>query len=120
MRLRRLIPSLCVCLAFVGSLSSCGNKGTMDRIVPDYANAESFESALNSGEDTIGKTVSFVADTIKPDSAFGFNIWAVDHLNFISVENPGVKEGDNMTVKVDEVENFLGSWLLKYDLIYID
>ncbi|MCQ2087058.1 MAG: hypothetical protein MJZ37_03190 [Bacilli bacterium] len=120
MRLRRLIPTLCACLVFVGALSSCGNKETTEKIVPDYVNAELFESALNAGEDTIGKTVCFVADTIKPDSAFGFNIWAGEHLNFISETNPGVKEGDNLTVTVGEVENFLGSWLIKYDLIYID
>ena len=84
MRLRRLIPTLCACLAFVGALSSYKNKETSERIVLDYANTELFESALNAGENTIGKTICFVVDTIKPDSAFGFNNWAGENLNFIS------------------------------------
>ena len=120
MRLFKIIPACCICFALAGFLSSCGDKDTSERIVPDYSTAEMFESALNSGEDTIGKTVCFVVDTIKPNSAFGFNIWSGEHLNFISEENPGVSEGDSMTIKVDEVENFLGSWLIKYDFIYIN
>ncbi len=116
MRLQKYVSAISICLAFFGSLSSCNN----ERIVPDYASAELFETALNKKEDTIGKTVCFVADAIKPNSAFGFNIWAGEHLNFISEKDPGVKEKDSLTVKVKQVNDVLGSWLIKYDLIYIN
>lgn len=119
MRLAKFLSILCFCMTLSESLSSCDNSSS-DRIVPDYATAASFESALNKSEDTISKTVCFVVETIKTNSAFGFNIWAGEHLNFISDEDPGVKEEDSMTVRVKEVKTLLGSYLIKYDLIYIN
>lgn len=115
MRLYKLASAINICLILTGALSSCSN----NRIIPDYASAELFETALNKDEDTIGKTVCFVADTIRPNSAFGFNIWAGEHLNFISDKDPGVKEKDSVTVKVNEVKNLFGSWMITYELIYI-
>lgn len=52
-----------------------------------------------------------------PESKLGYNIWAGEHLNFISSDNPDVKEGDSITIKVTKVEKMLGSWIIKYKKI---
>lgn len=50
-------------------LSACGKS------VPiDYADAESFEAALNAGDNLEGKVVQFVVGEIHPQSALGYNI----------------------------------------------
>lgn len=79
----------------------------------NYADAESFESALNNGENLEGKIVQFVADELNPDSALGYNIWAGEHLNFIFSENPKVKEGNTVIIKVTKVDKFDDiSWII--------
>ena len=80
----------------------------------DYPNVEDFEAALNAGEDLTGKTVTFTVLEVHPSSAFGYNLYAGEHLNFVSSKNPGVKEGDTITVKVEEVNSILGSWIISY------
>ena len=90
-------------------LFSCGGN-------VDYKDAESFESALNSGDDLTGKTVTFTVDSIEPSSTFGYNLQAGEHLNFCSENNPKVKEGDTITVKVDEVKSFMGSYIIYYKM----
>ncbi len=54
---------------------------------------------------------------MKPDSAFGYNIWAGEHLNFVSSKNPDVKEGDIVVVKTTTIESNLGSWIIKYERV---
>lgn len=85
--------------------------------VADYGNAEVFEAALNNGENLEGKVVIFTAGEVHPDSVFGYNIWAGEHLNFISSKNPEVKKGDTLGVKVISVESGLGSWIVSYERI---
>lgn len=85
--------------------------------VINYTDAESFEAALNNGENLEGTIVQFVAGELKPDSAFGYNIWAGEHLNFISSGNPGVKQGDTVVVKATAIENRLGSWIINYEKV---
>lgn len=80
---------------------------------PDYT-TEEFEAALNEGENLEGKTVSVKVDELVPDSAFGYNIQAGEHLNFVSSKNPDVEEGDNIVVKVEEVDSMMGSYLIEY------
>lgn len=80
---------------------------------PDYT-TEEFEAALNEGENLEGKTVSVKVDEFVPDSAFGYNIQAGEHLNFVSSKNPDVEEGDNIVVKVEEVDSVMGSYLIEY------
>jgi len=94
------------------SLCACGSK-----VHVDYGNAEAFETALNNGEDLTGKVVSFTADQLEPKSMFGYDIWAGEHLNFISDKNPGVKEGETVVVRATEITSFLGSWLIKYEKV---
>ncbi|MCF2657508.1 hypothetical protein [Lacrimispora saccharolytica] len=83
----------------------------------DYADAESFEEGLNAGENLVGKTVSFVVKAVKPDSFLGFDLWAGEHLNFVSNEAFNVNEGDICVVRADSIEKieFLTcSWKIKY------
>ncbi len=85
----------------------------------DFADAESFESALNAGENLEGKVVTFVARELHPDSLKGYNVWAGEHLNFVSSRNPDIKAGDTVTVKANTIESFSGSWIIYYDKISV-
>lgn len=95
--------------AVLVALVGCSNASAE----PDYT-TEEFEAALNEGENLDGKTVSVKVDELVPDSAFGYNIQAGEHLNFISDKNPNVKAGDEIVVKVEEVQSALGSYMIKY------
>ena len=74
-----------------------------------------FEKALNDGKDLVGKTVCFKVKEVKPTSAFGFNLWSGKHLNFIAPAPFEVDEGDELTVRVDSVQSFLGSWIIYFE-----
>lgn len=86
-----------------------------EKVVIDYSDAESFEAALNAGKNLENKTVQFVADELHPNSAFGYDIWAGEHLNFVSSQNPDVDAGDTVVVKVTEINSTLGSWIIYYE-----
>ena len=112
--------AILVSLVLVLSLVACGGNAGNDsnaEAKPDYEDVVTFESALNAGEDLTGKTVAFTVNELVPDSAFGYNIHAGEHLNFCSPNNPGVKTGDTLTVKVTEVTSMLGSYLIGYEMI---
>jgi|GEM_PF-703747 len=98
-----LALALCSC--------SCGKK-TADI---DYGDAISFEIMLNEGEDMKEKVVQFTADDVKTDTAYGYNIWAGKHLNFISSANPNIKEGDTITARVTSTRMNSGSWFIEYE-----
>ncbi|WP_292144778.1 hypothetical protein [Butyrivibrio sp.] len=104
---------LCLLITTVLMLSGCGSSAT----VLDFGDAESFEAALNAGENLEGKTVRFYAAELHPDSAMGYNVWAGEHLNFISARNPDIKAGDTVDVKATEITSSLGSWFIKYEKI---
>lgn len=95
-------------------LVACGNDAT-EEVEADYTTAE-FEAALNKGDDLTGKIVDVEIDELVPDSAFGFNLQAGEHLNFVSSKNPGKKAGEKMTVEIEEVENVIGSYVIKYKM----
>lgn len=82
----------------------------------DFTEAE-FEAALNKGEDVDGKTVKIKVLTFVPDGSLGYTIQAGEHLNFISSENPKVKDGDELIVKATKVENLMGSFIISYEKI---
>ena len=65
----------------------------------------------------MGKTVSFVAAELHPQSLYGYDIWAGEHLNFISSENPDIEVGQTVTVKVTAVESAIGSWFIGYEKV---
>lgn len=104
--MKRLITVLL--LTVVVALSACGGD-----VTPDY-NTKEFESALNDGEDLVGKIVEVEIEHIEPDSAFGYNLQAGEHLNFVSSKNPNVEIGDTITVEVEEVDSMLGSFIITY------
>jgi len=113
---RIMCALLCITLAL--GVSACSNVASaVSGPVIDYADAESFEAALNKGENLEGKIVRFEATDFQPQSALGYNIWAGEHLNFISDRNPDVKAGDVVTVKTDTIKSALGSWIITYEMI---
>ena len=87
---------------------------------PDYKNAEEFEYALNHGEDTEDSIVRFRVDSFHPNAGIGYpNIWAGDHLNFVSTENPDVKVGDILTVRICDARNAGIRWFISYEILDI-
>ena len=105
-----------IILAFTLTLSlvACGGN---TEIEVDYENETAFEEALNKGEEMTDKTVTFTVNELVPDSAFGYNLQTGEHLNFCSTNNPGVKVGDTITVKVTEVSSMLGSYIINYEMV---
>lgn len=106
--------SILISLALVLSLAACGGN---TEVKPDYDDVVTFEQALDNGEDLTGKTVVVTVKEFVPDSAFGYNIQAGENLNFCSANNPGVKAGDTVTVKVSEVTSMLGSYIISYEIV---
>ena len=94
--------------------TGCG-RTTAQATKPDFADAAAFETALNNGDDVKGKTVTFKVNELVPNSALGYNLQAGEHLNFVSAENPGIKAGETVTVKVTKVESMLKSWIIAYE-----
>lgn len=114
---------VCIILASI-ALTACGTSDDEDektseeeQVFIDYGDAESFENALNEGEDLEGKIVQFTVFELHPQSAKGYNIWAGEHLNFISSRNPKVKEGETITVRANTIESEMGSWFIYYDKV---
>ncbi len=92
-------------------LSACGTETKAD-----YTTKQ-FETALNNGDNLDGKTVSVDVEKLVPNSAFGYNIEAGDHLNFVSATNPNVKKGNKVIVKVKNVKSMLGSYIITYKMV---
>ncbi len=104
---------LLILITMIIGLTGCGC--SLAGVPVDYGDAESFEIMLNEGEDMTDKVVQFTAGEIKPDSGYGYNIWAGEHLNFVSSENQNVNKGDTVVAKVKSCQQNLGSWIIKYD-----
>ena len=83
-------------------------------VMPAAYDEATFESLLNEGQDLTGATVTFVAMELHPDSVFGYNIYAGQHLNFVSTKNPHINQGDVVTVKVTDISSIMGSWIISY------
>ena len=103
-----------MCAALISPLCSCQQK---DEMHIDYLTAEKYEEALNEGENTIGKIVKFIPVELHPESPLGYNIWAGEHLNFISDFDPKATVGEPLVIKVETVKSLLSSWLITYNLI---
>lgn len=88
-----------------------------EEVVIDYGDAESFEAALNEGKNLENKVVRFAAGEFHPDSKLGYNVWAGEHLNFVSSRNPDLQEGDIVTVRTTTIENVIGSWVINYEKV---
>lgn len=109
---KMLISVALVGVMMVFCLAGCGKS-----VKPDYSSASKFEKDLNDGKNLKDKTVALTVDEIKPDSAFGYDIYAGDHLNFVSEDNPDVKKGDKIIVKAKKIKSLLGSWIISYEKV---
>ena len=86
-----------------------------------YRDEVAFENALNSGDDVTGKTVTFIVNSVHPDSILGFNLWSGEHLNFVSDSDPEIKAGQAVTAKITKAEKWDSeSWELHYNIIEVD
>jgi predicted small lipoprotein YifL len=103
------LGTILVALLVIISFTGCGSK-------PDYTE-EKAEAALNDGKDLKGKTVKIKVTEFIEDGPLGHTIQAGEHLNFISSENPKVKAGDELIVKIKAVESALGSYLIDYEKV---
>lgn len=121
----RLLKMCILVFVFLILISKCGsnsknvNDYSYTEIGVSYDDAESAESALNQGEKLDGQTIKIVVKDIHPDSIYGYNIWAGEHLNFVSHDNPDVKKGERLTVKVVKARRFLfitDSWIIEYEI----
>lgn len=79
----------------------------------DYGDAKAFEQALNNRENVDGKIVKFKVESFRQPLA-GYNLWAGEHLNFVSYRNPGVSTGDIIVIKVKRVQEIDGKWRIWY------
>lgn len=96
------------------------NKETSEDYSIDYADAESFEKALNDGQKVNGKVVQFLVLDYNPNSVLGINCWAGEHLNFISEEELNVVKGKTIVGRVTkEPSQILGSWKIPYEVLSI-
>ena len=112
--MNRLKHIILITLVALLAVSAAGCKS---KTVLDYGNEQAFEAALVRGENLEGKTVSFVARELHPDSKLGYNIWSGEHLNFVSSRNPDIKEGSTVTARATTIENILGSWVINYEIV---
>lgn len=112
--MKKIIVTIILCVCIVGLFAACKDN---EKIVPDYKNGEQYEYALETGEYTTGKTVSFTVNDIHPNSIFGYNLCAGKHLNFVSPTNPDVSVGDTIVVLILNVRSVLESWIIDYELI---
>lgn len=106
-KLFKSITLLCAVLGLTFVAVGCG------QTKPDYT-AKTAESSLNAGKDLEGKTVKFKVTAYEPASSFGYNMETGKHLNFVSQDNPKVKKGDTVTVKVKKVTSTMGSFIITY------
>ena len=109
MKKLRVLMMLVTLIACLG-LCACTRES-----MKSYPDAETFETALNQGENTIGDEVTFTATEINPDSRFGYCVRAGKHLNFSMKEKDGITEGDTVTVRVRNVEKYGPSWVINQD-----
>lgn len=106
-KLLKSIALICAVLGLTFVSVGCG------QTKPDYT-AKTAESSLNAGKDLEGKTVKFKVTAYEPASFFGYNMETGKHLNFVSQDNPKVKKGDTVTVKVKKVTSTMGSFIITY------
>lgn len=127
-KLKRI--KICLAAIMMGmtfTLCGCGNNTESsesssvvqddEQYTIDYGDAESFEKALNEGKNLEGKIVRFTAGEIHPDSKLGYDVWAGEHLNFVSTRNPDIQTDDVVTVRAVTIENLLGSWVINYEKV---
>ena len=119
--MKKYRTAVCLILVFAMTvaLSACGGP----KVLIDYADAESFEAALRSGENLEGKVVQFVISEVYPNSPFGYSVSAGDGLYFIPQKQTDLKAGDTVTARATRIAGFFGMWFIAYEDVanaYID
>lgn len=83
-----------------------------------YSDDASFESDLNAGKNLENTYVTFLINDVQEESAFGYDLWAGEHLNFVSRKNPNLSKGQVITVKARRIKKTLmTSYLIEYEFI---
>jgi len=96
------------------------DKNNQDEAKTNYEDEKSFETDLNKGVDVKGKIVKFVVKRYEPNSFFGYNSQAGEHLNFISKNDLKVDSNDIVIAKVISTSKFLGTWIIDIEEIEIN
>lgn len=109
--------ALCVLLIALITLFSTACGEQEEAVVINYADEQSFEAALDNGENLEGKVVRFTALELHPKSAWGYNVWAGEHLNFVSAEHPNIAEGDVVVVRATSIKSSFRSWIIEYEKV---
>lgn len=108
--MKKFILMMVVMVAVLGTMVGCTGG-----YVADYKSAEEFEAAINNGDSVEGTYVMVEVIGLEPNSAFGYNTQAGDHLNFVNAVNPNVEQGDFVVFKVERVANIFGSIIITYE-----
>ncbi|MCR5528869.1 MAG: protein kinase [Saccharofermentans sp.] len=88
---------------------------------PDYYSAEEYEYALNHGKDTQEEIVRFEVESFRIGNVLGYpNVWGGEHLNFVSSEDPYIREGDIVTVRICAARNVGNRWFISYELLNVE
>lgn len=118
-RIFSLILTLVISLSFIGCSDTTSTSNPVDKeietentkengkesqgsqedqkgYVIDFEDVESFEEALNNGEDLTGKVVKFVVSDYRPINILGINCTGGEHLNFILEEEADIADGDTL------------------------
>jgi len=127
-----------VCLLLIFMLTGCDSKDEIEVNVKDgmeknnvaenntnevgidFFNAETFEKALNDGQNVDEKIVKFIVTEYHPKTLTGHNAWAGEHLNFISKDDLKLNSNDEVTCRIISVDKKLGSWYIDYEVIEIN
>lgn len=110
-RLLVVIAMVSIFMFFILLLGGCKARRA------DYTVSQA-ESALKAGKSIDNKTIDVTPETkVLPNTPFGYNIEAGHHLNFVSGENPHVKVGQTIRVKVTKVQSYFGSYLINYEKV---
>lgn len=115
--MKRIFTVLLI-VAFIVSLTACSavdnSIATADEATQHYETAESFEAALNDGVNVVGSTVQFAVKKYAPNSAYGHNLQAGEHLNFCSENDPEAGKGDIVSVEVAKVKKVYSTYYIIY------
>ena len=58
---------------------------------------------------------------VRRRTAFGYmNVWAGEHLNLVSSDDPHLLEGDIITIRVCDAANHGDHWYISYELLSVD
>ena len=113
-----IIATFFTCVACDDSYIGDDEENNDNSYTLDYTNAEMLEEALNSGVSANGKYICFQVTEYHPESFYGYNCWAGEHLNCISENDVNAVEGDYIIGRItEEPYSSFGSWKIYYKFI---